>query len=255
MVDRRALIVAPLYDGKWLPPLVSGSALVPRLTQCLEEHGQYDVKTLTGLVEPSDFRQALSEFFDSDGELLFYFYGHGCLNIAGLGVFATSSAQPNNEGVFMMEATSLAMTKPAREVFLILDCCHAGAASEVTGTAIAGLADQVLNQEGRVILAGCASHQSGWEVQADEEQKKIGAFSYHILRGLEGEARSKKGDVRGSLLGAYVTDVFNSWNQNPVSRNSEGGNCRCIITFGFSKDSQLNIPQEGQVRETKLTDF
>jgi HEAT repeat protein len=188
-------------------------------------------------VEPPDFRQAIHEFFQFEGELLFYFYGHGCLQLSGLGAFATSSARANNEGILMIEVISSAMTSPAREVVLILDCCHAGAAAEVNDIAISGLSEQVIRQPGRVLLAGCTSHQSGWEIRSDDEQKKIGAFSYYILKGLEGEARAGSNKVRGSMLGTYVTEVFQAWNQNPIVRNSETGDRQCIITSGFSSDN------------------
>lgn len=72
----------------------------------------------------------------------------------------------------MAEVIATAITSNAREIVLILDCCHAGAATEVTNVTIAGLAEQAI-QQGRVLLAGCASHQNGWEVKADDEQKKI----------------------------------------------------------------------------------
>jgi len=41
MADRRALIIVPLYDGKWLPPLAGGPVLVNRLSKCLARHGAY----------------------------------------------------------------------------------------------------------------------------------------------------------------------------------------------------------------------
>ena len=91
MTSRRALIVAPLYDGEWLSPLPGRNLLVERLTKCLETFGKYEVKALNGLVEEDVLRAELARFFDTDGELLFYFYGHGCLRPPGLGVFAVSS--------------------------------------------------------------------------------------------------------------------------------------------------------------------
>jgi hypothetical protein len=103
MVSRRALIVAPLYDGGWLPPLKGRSLLVERLTKCLEQYSNYEIRRLDGIVEDDQFRSELGKFFDTDGELLFYFYGHGCIRKPNFGVLATSYARPNNEGVLMME--------------------------------------------------------------------------------------------------------------------------------------------------------
>lgn len=94
MVSRRALIVVPLYDGQCLPLLAGRPDVVKRLTKCLQEQGGYDVIPLNGIVEPPEFLQTMDELFSSDGELLFYFYGHGCVRKNGNGYFATSSARP-----------------------------------------------------------------------------------------------------------------------------------------------------------------
>ncbi len=252
MVLRRALVVAPLYDGQWLPPLAGRPDVVKRLTKCLEEQGSYDVKALNGIVKPPEFLQTIEDFFSSDGELLFYFYGHGCVRKNGNGYFATSSARNFEEGIPMAEVITSAITSKAQEIVLILDCCHAGAATEVTSVTITGLAEQAIQQAGRVLLAGCASHQNGWEVKADDEQKKIGAFSYHVLKGLEGEASYGRGKVRGSMLGTYVTEVFKAWNQDPISLNREAGSRECIITSGFPIKTSPVPSSEASDKQAKL---
>jgi len=252
MVLRRALIVAPKYDGQWLPPLAGRPDVVKRLTECLEEQGGYEVRALSGTVEPPEFLQTIEDFFSSDSELLFYFYGHGCVRKNGNGYFATSSARNFEEGIPMAEVITSASTSKAREIVLILDCCHAGAATEVTNVTTTDLARQAIQHPGRVFLAGCASDQNGWEVKADDEQKKIGAFSYHILKGLEGEASYGRGKVRGSMLGTYVTEVFKTWNQDPTSLHREAGSRECIITSGFPiKTSQVHS-SEASDKQAKL---
>jgi HEAT repeat protein len=252
MVPRRALIVAPLYDGEWLSPLAGRPDVVKRLTTCLQEQGGYEVKALSSIVQPPELLQTIEDLFSSDGELLFYFYGHGCVRKNGNGYFATSSARNFEEGIPMAEVITSAITSKAREIVLILDCCHAGAATEVTNVTIAGLAEQAIQQTGRVLLAGCASHQNGWEIKADDEQKKIGAFSYHILKGLEGEASYGRGKVRGSMLGTYVTEVFKAWNQDPISRSNEAGSRECILTSGFPSKTIPVTNSEGIAKQAKL---
>src|SRR5262245_17749038 len=108
MSTRRALVVAPLYDGKWLPPLAGRPMLVERLRRCLEHHGHYDVKVLDRIVTAKEFCSAATSLFDSPGELMLYFYGHGCVGTAGLGYFATSDAEPFAEGVMMHIISALA---------------------------------------------------------------------------------------------------------------------------------------------------
>lgn len=247
MPDRRALIVAPLYDGQWLPPLAGRPVLVERLKRCLEDHGNYDIEILTNVVNPEDFIPKIQQLFDTDGELLLYFYGHGCLRSAQ-GFFATSNARLYNEGVSMNEVTQAAVDSAAREVILILDCCHAGAANPITTLSLRNVANNISsNNVGRCLLAACAEHQQGWEART-EDHKTLGAFSTYILDGLEGAACYGQDKVRASFLGAYVTEKFTSWRQDPISQTYETGSHHCVITSGFSKTtSQTGLKTESSL--------
>jgi len=241
MTSRRALIVAPLYDGEWLPPLPGRTFLVERLTKCLETFGQYEVKALNGLVEEDALRGELARFFDTDGELLFYFYGHGCLRPPGLGVFAISSARPNKEGLLMTEVTAFANYSAAREVVIILDCCHAGAAIPASDDLIRDATGQM--PAGRGLLAACASHQQGWTATT-KDQKQLGVFSSYVLSGLEGEA-CPRGDskVRTGILGSYVTEKFRSWGQSPFFQTHETGDRFCVLTSDLPEIAQAHVSQ------------
>lgn len=235
MADRRALIVAPLYNGEWLPPLAGRPVLLELLKKCLESKGGYDIQSLDGVVTQVDFRKKIAAFFDSPGELLLYFYGHGCLGSSGLGHFATSEAAEFREGVLMLEVGTLARTSRASEIILIYDCCHAGAATPITGSTLDTLAGELASSVGRDLLAACAAHQSGWET-TNEQNKKLGAFSSHILEGLNGAAVPRGSTcVRGSALGEYVTRKFRQWNQDPVTHCKEAGTRHCVITSGFQE--------------------
>jgi HEAT repeat protein len=249
MAERKALIVAPLYANVPGFSYLSGhSSLVPRLNKCLEEDGKYEINAelASKIVTRSAFREKLKYFFDTDGELLFYFYGHGCLSL-GQGVFVTSDARENDEGVQMQQVVTLADNSSAREVVLIFDCCHAGASIPANKSSV-----PKANRAGRIILAACAEHQSGWETEI-EEHKKMGVFSAHVLDGLEGAAKYGKAEVTGIRLGDYVISKFKSWKQTPIFEVSGGSsNRQFIITSGFpeEKSSQLTTePTEPVDRE------
>lgn len=246
MADRRALIIAPLYDGDWLTPLAGRPILLERLANCLQESGGYDVKSLGGVVTQENFRENVTRFFDSSGELLLYFYGHGCLGSADLGYFATSDAAPYREGVLMLEVGIFATKSPASEIVLVYDCCHAGAAAAITSMTLDNLANHLASSFGRDLLAACASHQTGWET-TNEEHKKLGAFSSHILEGLEGAARPRRSTkVRGTALGEYVTRKFHEWNQDPIVQCKETGTRHCVITSGFPEDPVSPEKKQGE---------
>ena len=241
MPSRRALLLAPLYDGSLFPPLPGGAELTRRLEACLKGRGGYEVKPVRGTIRRPDLRGRIRELADTEGEVLFYFYGHGVLRHPGVGVLATSDAEPDDEGVLMGEVIPQLYRSRAREVVVILDCCHAGAAAPVVEEAIKSAAET--SAAGRVLLAGCAAHQQGW-VEANEDQRKLGVFSWYVLAGLDGAASRGSPDVRGSSLGLYVTDEFRKWNQNPLFLPRETGDLRCVITTGFRPEESPPAKQQ-----------
>lgn len=230
MAERRALIVAPLYNGKHLPFLAGAGLLKERVVPCLEGHGQYHVNAELAClpVTKARFRQELEYFFDCPGgELLLYFYGHGCLG-AGQGVFATSDGEPYDWGVLMQDVTVQADNSPAHEVVLIMDCCHAGAALPAEQTSI-----PLTRKAGRILLAGCAGNQQGW-VAKHEDQQLLGALSALALEGLEGAARYGGTQVTGDLLCHYIVQQSRSWKQSPIYSISGASRSHlCVLTYGF----------------------
>jgi hypothetical protein len=233
MRSRRALFIAPLYDGRLAPNLLGAPLVEQRLKKTLENSGGYDFRAVRGTVKRSRFQEEFSALLDTTSEILFYFYGHGIVREQSTGIFVTSDGEPYDEGVSMNEIIQRGFFGKAREAVFILDCCHAGAAMGIDTQTVSALENAI--RPGRALIAGCASHQQGWVEET--EGRKIGVFSWHILQGLEGKARLPgSGDVRGSSLGLYVTDEFRSWKQSPVFMHRETGDRRCVITSGFLVD-------------------
>lgn len=242
MPDRRALIVAPVYDGRWLKPLSGTAHLVSRLRLCLKAQGNYDVHELSPLVDVASLVRGVKELFDTSGEVLLYFYGHGCADAFGKGILAVSNARAYTEGVAMADVVSLANNSTAREAILVFDCCHAGAALAPTaGPAVASVTGDVIRSvaqvgPGRAVLAACSADQNGWETE-NSDGLLLGAFSWHALRGLEGAALPRgTSRIRSSSLGTFITDQFRAWNQSPVVVTQETGDRLCIITSGFATE-------------------
>ena len=73
----------------------------------------------------SALRAALASLFTFDGDVLLYFSGHGFLSATG-GLLCTSDAAKDDWGVPMQEVVNLAIKSNARQILIILDCCHAG---------------------------------------------------------------------------------------------------------------------------------
>jgi HEAT repeat protein len=239
MGSRRALFIAPLYDGQFVSHLPGAPLVEQRLAKALTDNGGYDFRGIRGTVTRPNFRKAIAELVDTTSEVLFYFYGHGVVRDGMTGLFVTSDGAPYDEGVSMNEILQAGFSSKAREAVFILDCCHAGAAMGVDGEVLGSIAGKM--PAGRVLIAGCASHQQGWV--GDQEGKKLGVFSWYALLGLEGKARLPRSpDVRGSSLGTYITDKFRSWNQTPVFLIRETGDQSCIITSGFCAEGDGEQP-------------
>ena len=231
MANRRALIIAPLYDGGFLPAL-RGTGLPRRAPRtCSQESWRLRCQDPDRSGHPSWASSRNERVFDTEGEVLVYFYGHGCVRDPGVIMLATSDGQADSEGIPANDFTLFAQKSKAREVVLILDCCHAGAALDSAGTnQLREEAAQFIRTAGRALLAACSENQQGWEVK-DATGKKLGAFSLHVLEGLVAKGLLPgHNHVTASSLSNYVLEAFRAWNQTPVCLNHETGERKCVIT-------------------------
>lgn len=214
----------------------------------MPEYG-YDVETL---LNESVTRRQLSEslvtlFRTKAEDYLFYFAGHGLSTDIGV-YLATCDADSVEAGIdldYLKRLITRLAPKDSR-VLIILDCCHAGAAtarslspvvsntrSEAMAHAVAGL------PQGRAVLAACKDDESALENRALGH----GIFTYHLLRGLMGEAADGSGIVTVGGLYEYVSAcMVESGYQTPVFRGDIVG--RSIIGEGLEPRTRPIIPEE-----------
>lgn len=157
-----------------------------------------------------NLRAALNELFNFDGEVLFYFSGHGFLSKTG-GLLCTSDATQDDWGIPMQEVVDLAAGSRARHILLILDCCHSG---DIANPAImnrdAGKSPISTVRENMTIIA--ASRATEGAIEAGGH----GLFTGALLDALEGGAADHMGFVTAPALYAYVSRRFTAWDQRPV---------------------------------------
>jgi Caspase domain len=158
-------------------------------------------------------REACQELFDFTGDVLFYFSGHGSLTKVG-GYLATCESEADDWGVPMQEIIDLASISPARDILLILDCCHAGAAGSLTIFGRPGDPNPlaVLRENMTVIASSRASESS-------VEAGKHGLFTASVLDALDGGAADHVGWVTAQSIYAYVERGFSWWTQRPVYKS------------------------------------
>lgn len=220
---RRALIVGinTYGAGKDLQACVAdANAMAEVLSRHKDGDKNFDCVALVDQMEDGSaitrprFRSALRRLFDYDGEILLYFSGHGFLTKTG-GLLCTADATKDDWGIPMQEVVDLALQSPARQILLILDCCHSGdIANPVTMNTGGGKNPLSTLRENMTVIA--ASHATEGAIEAGGH----GLFTGALLDALEGGAADHMGFVTAPAIYAYVRRRFSGWDQSPVYKTS-----------------------------------
>src|SRR6266487_6688903 len=133
---RRALIVG--IDAYPTSPLTGcvndATAIANILTKHQDRSPNFECKKLLApnqnITRPI-LKQHIEELFSHQADVaLFYFSGHGTENNLG-GFLVTPDAKQYDEGVPMSDLLTAANQSPAKEVLIIVDCCHSGALGQL----------------------------------------------------------------------------------------------------------------------------
>lgn len=216
---RRALIVGidDYAEASRLRSCVADAVAVAALLGRNDDESpnfKCDLLTSAGpeLVTRALVRRKWSENLDSfDGDVLFYFSGHGAATTLGGHLF-TYDGTRDDAGLPMNDLIRLANHSKARNVFIILDCCYAGAAGnddEVVGT----LENEAKLREGITILAASKPRQKAIEVGGH------GAFTRLVLGALSGGAADVRGQVSAAAIYAYAEAVLGALDQRPLYKS------------------------------------
>jgi hypothetical protein len=166
--------------------------------------GLFDDTDVTLLPEATSTRavRALGRFFataNRDDVLLVYFSGHGKLDQSGrlhLCMQDTDSTDLLSTAVSSSRINEFAEASRARNVVIVLDCCHAGAFRGADlGQTVAG--------PGRYVLTSCRGTQLANDASVENGTS---CFTQHLVDGLVYAASDQDGDgyVTFSDLYAYV---------------------------------------------------
>lgn len=157
-------------------------------------------------------RQACQELFlDCQGEILFYFSGHGFLDHGG-GYIATYDATVGDWGLSMQEIIDLADQSPASDILIILDCCHSGALGNSGALRLPtpGAGPLAVLRENMTIMAASQAPQNSVESGGH------GCFTAALIDALDGGAADHLGWVTAPSMYAYANRRFGGWGQHPV---------------------------------------
>lgn len=158
-------------------------------------------------------REACHDLFDYTGDVLLYFSGHGALTKVG-GYLATCESQADDWGIPMQEIVDLAANSPARDILVMLDCCHAGAAGNAPLLNHPGGRNPLaVLREDMTVIAASRSEESS--VESDGHS----LFTAALIDALDGGAADHMGSVTAQSIYAYVERGFGGWVQRPVYKS------------------------------------
>jgi hypothetical protein len=224
-IERRALIVGidTYANASRLSSCVADAEAVGKLFERnADETPNYVCRVLTDKTEDGQpitraaLRGACEELFAHfKGDVLFYFSGHGVMTPFG-GHLCAYDSKRGDWGVPMQEIVELALDSEARDIVMILDCCHSGDIADpgLLNPKRGGDPLAVLRENMTVIAASL-------KAQPSVEMGGHGLFTAALLDALAGGAADPMGWVTAPSIYAYVERRFGSWaeRQRPVYKS------------------------------------
>lgn len=184
----------------------------------LERHDggavNFDCKLLTGtgadnLVKRGALKDQIRKLFETDAEIaLFYFAGHGHIELTG-GYLLASDSSRGDEGVSLSDILIFANKSKAKNKVIVLDSCHSGiAGTPPNASQLATLA------EGLTVLTASTKDQYA------TEKNGRGVFTSLFVDALTGSAANLTGDITPGSIYAHIDQSLGAWEQRPVFKTN-----------------------------------
>lgn len=242
LLHQRALVVGISSYSPPISPLPAVANDVREMAKLLtSKNGAFQTDSVTMLADKAASRSAvisgLSQVFSkaaTDETVFVYLAGHG--TVSGSNYFFL----PHDVDVHDIENSCVSLTTiktlfdecKSRRVFLWMDFCHSGGilarGSQVDATSALRRTLQVVQGQGKVIVAACTSSQSAFE----SPSLGHGLFTHALLQGLRGEAKSAQGEVTAASLYDFIDHHVAGPDQQPVFFGEMTGR---IVLMHFDK--------------------
>ena len=218
------------YSDPEIPKLSGAVNDATEMRQMLSDYGQFEIVPEHFLINADasyqSIRKAISDLLwksDSCDLSLLYFSGHGFRDGYGNGYIAAHDmfkSEPFVCGINMQELRKVVLNSTNKQcVLVILDCCYSGIPTKdekaLPDIAISfdpyfGDLGKEGGGEGKFIIASSGEDQKSREIESKSGNGKgkviHGAFTYHLLNGLDGKAADEAGTITLDRLLKYVEE-------------------------------------------------
>jgi hypothetical protein len=184
----------------------------------IERHGDgsinFNVRLLTSssasdAISRKEIKDSVKELFEGDSEIaLFYFAGHGYIEITG-GYLCSSDSESGDDGLSLGDVMIFANSSKVRNKIVVLDSCHSGIAG-----AVAAMPQFSELAEGVTILTASTAE------QYSEENNACGVFTSLFVDALSGAASNLVGDITPGSVYAHIDQSLGPWQQRPVFKTN-----------------------------------
>ena len=174
----------------------------------------FSVKPLsgTGQTDPvlrSKLREHIQDLFSGECETaLFYFAGHGHIEVTG-GYLIASDSETGDDGIPLGDIITFANKSAARNRIIVLDSCHSG----IAGASPAAPTSADI-KEGMTILTASTADQYA------TEKNGAGVFTTLFVDAMNGAAGNLVGDVTPGSVYAHIDQSLGPWDQRPVFKTN-----------------------------------
>ena len=154
-------------------------------------------------------RESAASLFSGESDIaLFYFAGHGHIDVTG-GLLLAGDATGGGDGVSLTDILAFANDSKAKNKIIILDSCYSGiAGNRPGGPPIAEI------REGTTILTASTAEQ-----YADEKHGH-GVFTSLLVDALDGAASNLVGEITPGSVYAHIDQSLGPWDQRPVFKTN-----------------------------------
>lgn len=160
-------------------------------------------------VTRSVLRENLQQLFKDDADVaVFHFSGHGTVTNLD-GYLVTQDATSYDEGVAMTDVLKFANDSRAREVVILLDCCHSGLAGNLAA----------VDNSKTILREGISVLTAGRGDQLSVESGGGGVFTSLVIDALEGGGANLLGAVSAPAVYACVEAALGAWDQRPMFKS------------------------------------